>query len=82
MSFRNKGHEKKIEHSKYVWEMEDKGEDFTIKWSVAAKHSLYICGSKCCDFCFMEKLLIAKADPRTLLNKISEIVSKCLTNSH
>ena len=46
MSFRNKGHEKKIELSKYVWEMKDKGEDFTIKWSVAAKHSPYICGSK------------------------------------
>ena len=31
MSFRNKGHEKKAELSKYVWEMKDKGDDFTIK---------------------------------------------------
>ena len=76
-SFRNKGHEKKTELSKYVWELKDKGEDFTIKWSVAAKASPYICGSKRCDLCLTEKLLIAKADPRTLLNKRSEIVSKC-----
>ena len=38
-SFRKKGHEKKTELSKYVWELKDKGEDFTIKWSVVAKAS-------------------------------------------
>ena len=31
MSFRNKSHKKKTELSKYVWELKDKGEDFTIK---------------------------------------------------
>ena len=77
MSFRNKDHEKKTELSKYVWELKDKSEDFTIKWSVAAKAYLYICGSKRCDLRLIEKLLIAKADPRALLNKRSEIVSKC-----
>ena len=77
MSFQNKGHEKKTELSKYVWELKDKGEDFTIKWSVAGKAALYICDSKRCDLCLTEKLLIAKADLRALLNKRSEIVSKC-----
>ena len=77
MSFRNKGHEKKTELSKYVWEVKDKGDNFTIKWSVAAKASRYICASKRCDLYLTEKLLIAKADPRTLLNRISDIVSKC-----
>ena len=77
MSFQNKGYKKETELSKYVWKMKDKGKDFTIKWSVAAKASPYMCCSKRCDLCLMEKLLIAKADPRTLLNKRSEIVSKC-----
>ena len=77
MSFRNKGHEKKTELSKYVWEVKDKGDNFTIKWSVAAKASRYICASKRCDLYLTEKLLIAKADPRTLSNRISDIVSKC-----
>ena len=36
MSFRNKGSEKGTELSKHVWYLKDKGEDFTIKWSVAA----------------------------------------------
>ena len=73
MSFRNTGYEKGTGLSKYVWYLKDKGEDFTIKWSVAAKASTYICGSKC----LTKKLLITKADPRTLLKKRSEIVSKC-----
>ena len=77
MSFHNKGYKMETELSKYVWKLKDREKDFTIKWSVAAKASPYICGSKHCDLCLTEKLLIAKADPRTLLNKRSEIVSKC-----
>ena len=77
MTLRNKGHEKKTKFSKYVWELKDKVEYFNIKGSVATKVSPYICGSKRCDLCLTEKLLIAKADPRTLLNKRPEIVSKC-----
>ena len=61
MTFRNKGHEKKTEFSKYVWELKDKVEYFNIKWNVAAKASPYICCSKRCDLCLTRKLLIAKA---------------------
>ena len=32
-----------------------------------------MCGNECSDLCLTEKLLIAKADPRTLLNKRSDI---------
>ena len=84
MSFLKKGYEKETELSKYVLYLKDKGEDFTIKWSVAEKVCRYICGSRRCDLCLTEKLLIAKADPKTLLNKRFEIVSEwgILTNSH
>ena len=77
MSFRSKAHEKKTELSKFLWKLKGKGEDFTIKWSIAAKVSPYICSSNRCDLCPTEELLIAKADPRTLLNKRSESVSNC-----
>ena len=33
--------------------------------------------AKRCELCLTEKLIIAKADPKTLLNKTSEIISKC-----
>ena len=59
MSFRDRGYEKKTELSKYVWNLKDEGEDFTIKWSVAAKGFPYTCGSTHCDLCLMEKLRIA-----------------------
>ena len=58
-ALQNKGHEKKNELSKDVWELNDKGEDFTIKWSVAAKASPCICDCKRCDLCLTEELLIA-----------------------
>ena len=76
MSFRNKGYEKETELSKCVWKLNNKGEDFTIKWSFAGKTSPFICGSKRCDLCLAENLLIAKADPGRLLNKRSKIVPK------
>ena len=76
MSFRNRVYEKETELSKYAWNLKTTGEDFTIKRSVAAKAFPYTCGSKLCDLCLTEKLPIAKADPRNLLNKRPEIVSK------
>ena len=45
MSFRKGGYEKETELSKYVWNLKDKGKDFTIKWTVAAKAFPYTCGS-------------------------------------
>ena len=44
---------------------------------VAAAAIPYNCRSKECDLCFTEKLLTATYDPKTLLNKRSDIASKC-----
>ena len=41
------------------------------------KAQKYVCGSRKCDLCICEKLLIARADPNVLLNKRDELVSKC-----
>ena len=76
-SFKNRTHGKDTELSKYIWMLKDKNINFTIKWSIAATAIPYNCGSKRCDLCLTEKLLIASHDPKTLLNKRSEIVSKC-----
>ena len=37
----------------------------------------YICGTRKCDLCLCEKLLIARANSATLLNNRDELVSKC-----
>ena len=76
-SFKNRTHRKDTELSKYIWMLKDKNINFTIKWRIAATAIPYNCASKRCDLCLTEKLLIATHDPKMLLNKRSEIVSKC-----
>ena len=40
------------------------------------KSQKYVFGSRKCDLCICEKLLISRADPNVLLNKRDELVSK------
>ena len=76
-SFKHRMYEKETELSKYIWKLKDQNIKFTIKWNVEAMAIPYTCGSKRCDLCLTGKLLIAKTDPKTLLNKRSEKISKC-----
>ena len=63
--------------SKYIWDIKDKGLDYSLKWEIL-KHSYhYRCGSRICDLCLSEKYLILKADPNLCLNKNSELMQKC-----
>ena len=48
-----------------------------FNWNIAMKSQKYVCGSRKCDLCICEKLLISRADPDVLLNKRDELVSKC-----
>ena len=77
-SFRNKNQRNKTTLAKYVWDLKEKGITPVIKWSILKKGFPYSCGSRRCDLCLEEKLQILQADnPDSLLNKRSEIVSKC-----
>ena len=42
--------------------------------SIAETPSFYTCGTRQCDVCLTEKLLIAKADSKTLLKEGSETI--------
>ena len=66
-----------IKLSKYVWELKEKDINYFINWDIAMEAQKYVCGSRKCDLCICEKLLIARADPNVLLNKRDELVSKC-----
>ena len=76
-SFNNRQYQNDSELSKYLWDLSDKRLPHSVKWSIAAKASPYKCGSRRCDLCITEKSIIVRADPETLLNKRSELVSKC-----
>ena len=76
-SFGHRQYEKSSELSKFIWSLQDKGVDYSIKWSIAAHAHPYRRGTRRCDLCITEKTLIARSRHRGILNKRSEIVSKC-----
>ena len=76
-SFRHQRLEKSTELSKRVWEHKNKGRDYQIQWSVIKEAAPHRCGARICSLCLAEKLQIIKAKPEGLLNKRSELISKC-----
>ena len=65
------------ELSKYIWQLKDSNTSFSTKWSIIARARPYHNSSKRCDLCLAEKLYIIKCSNSNLLNKRSELVSKC-----
>ena len=76
-SFKHAHKRHATELSKYMWDLKDKGMRGEIKWEIAKRSTPYKCGTRRCDLCLSEKLLIALADPSSLLNKRSELTSSC-----
>ena len=77
LSFRSADHRKDTELSKYVWTLRELGLEPRIKWEIIRRAAPYKCGSRRCDLCLSEKMVIASANPQITLNKRSELVSTC-----
>ena len=68
------------ELSKYYSELRDEGvdkKDIKVDWRIERQAHKYRCGTRICDLCLTEKLVIALADKSTMVNKRSEIISAC-----
>ena len=77
-SFRVEAHKHETELSKYIWALRDEGvDDPSVTWSIARRASPYRCGTRRCDVCLSEKLVIALSDPSSTLNSRAEIISTC-----
>ena len=76
-SFRHEKHRNDTELSKLVWKLKDENKDYSLNWSITARASPYKNGAKYCDLCVTEKVIIVRSDPRGLINKRTELVSKC-----
>ena len=77
-SMRHEKYRTKTELSKHTWALADQGEEYSIKWAVIDRAKSYSNISKRCCLCLAEKLrIITFKTPHTLLNKRSELVSKC-----
>ena len=59
------------------WQLQDAELEYTISWDIMQKAAPYKCGTRRCNLCLTEKMVIATADPVSMLNKRAEIVSTC-----
>ena len=76
-SFRHRKYENETELSKHVWMLKDSNTNYKIVWNIVAKAPPYKSGSGRCTLCLTEKSVIIRANPRGLLNKRTELISKC-----
>ena len=77
LSLQNRKYANSTELSKHIWKLKDNKKNYTINWSTITSASPYNNKSKRCNLCLAEKLHIIKADKINLLNKKSELISKC-----
>ena len=77
LSFTHRKYEHSTELSKYIWKQRDKGQSTVISWSVMSHAHAYSNATTRCNLCLAEKLHIISADKTSLLNKRSELISKC-----
>ena len=76
-SFCHKSYMNGTELSKYIWHLRDSIKDFNVKWTIICRARPYSNITKRCDLCTTEKLMIINSKPDKLLNKRSELISKC-----
>ena len=77
LSFCSKGDKHRTELSKYIWSLKDINTEFSLKWRIKTKTVPYKRGSQKCDLCLAEKVAIARFKEAGLLNKRTELLSKC-----
>ena len=76
-SIRNDQYENSTELSKHIWQLKRKNENYKIKWSIRHRAQAYTNKTKRCQLCLTEKLSIMSSDKSNLLNRRSELISKC-----
>ena len=78
-SLRNKRYKNETSLSTYVWKIKKEiGQIPTLAWSVVRTVSVYSNTTKKCGLCLHDKLeILMYLDPEELLNKRSEIMSRC-----
>ena len=61
----------------HVWECKDKGDNPVVTWEILRKCNRYKCGTRRCDLCLTEKMLILRTKGPECLNKRSELMASC-----
>ena len=77
MSFNNEKYSSSTTLSTHIWKLKKTNTKHKVQWSIIKRASAFRSGAKQCNLCPAEKLCILKADKQSLLNKRSELLSKC-----
>ena len=77
LSFRSRNYSNSTKLSKHIWTLKDNNTNFTINWSILTTAPAYSNKSKPCYLCLTEKLYLIRAKKPSLLNKRTELISKC-----
>ena len=76
-SFNNREKRTSTSLAKHVWDIKDKNMHYDIDWEIIRYAAPRKSGSRTCDLCLSEKVLILQGDTEFMLNKRSEILNKC-----
>ena len=77
LSFRDRKHSHSTALSKHIWDVKDSNTDYQINWRITKRANAYRGIPSRCNLCLSEKLCILSARDISLLNKKSELVTKC-----
>lgn len=76
-SFKHSKYQNDTELSKLIWQLKENSTPFELSWSIEKKAFPYKCGTRRCDLCLTEKVCIIRANPNGLMNKRTELLSRC-----
>ena len=76
-SFRLEYKKKNSTLSKLIWRLKENNIPYRITWSIEKRAQAYKCGTRLCNLCLAEKVIIARSTNPRMINKRSEIMNKC-----
>ena len=76
-SFKHSKYRNGTELSKLIWKLKEEATSFEISWEIESKAFPYKCGTRRCDLCLAEKVCIIRTEPKGLINKRTELLSRC-----
>ena len=76
-NFRTRNRKNKTTLSEKIWNLEDRGVDFEIKWEILQRAKPYHSGSEDCYLCLTEVYYILYLPQEADLNSRTEFMNKC-----
>ena len=76
-SLRNEKYKHETELSKHVCNLKKENQQFSIRWAIVKQIPAGRNGKQNCTLCLEQKLMIMKGRSKNILNRRSEMFSKC-----